>query len=63
VSVTLIEVLMNAKHNLSNPAIPMQKAMGLDQLQNAIDLLESGKSPFDDFDEDELQKVRAQKED
>lgn len=61
-SVTLIEVLENAHHNLSKPIHQVQRDMGLDQLRNAIDLLDSGKSPFDDFDETELEKLRAPKD-
>ena len=53
-SISIIEVLENAKHNLSPGTMPFQKTMGLEQLSNAITLLEKGKNVDDDFDEDDL---------
>lgn len=43
-SVSILEALMNAQHNLGVTALPFQRAIGLDQLNNAIGLLEKGYS-------------------
>ena len=53
-SLTILEVLECAEYNLSNQKIPMQKDMGLRQLRNAIKLLSDGKTPKDDFNEEDL---------
>lgn len=41
-SVTILEALQNAELNLSRAIIPAQKEIGLNQLHNAIMLLDKG---------------------
>ena len=53
-SITILEVLEGAEYNLKNATIQIQKKMGLSQLHNAIKLLSFGKSPDDDFNEEDL---------
>lgn len=50
-SVTLLEVLQNARFNLLEGRLAMQKELGREQLLNAIVLFEKGYSPNNDFDE------------
>lgn len=50
-SVTILEALMNAKHNLKSASIPFPFSMGKEQLHNAVTLLEKGYSLDDDLDE------------
>ena len=59
-SLTIIEVLENAEYNLKRDVLPIRK-IGLDQLRNAIDLLEAGSSPFEDFDQKKLEDIRKNK--
>ena len=53
-SITIGEVLENAEHNLGS-TMQFQKDMGMEQLRNAIYLLnEKEKSVDDDFDENDV---------
>jgi len=61
-SLTILEVLQNAEYNIRKPAMQMQVQMGLNQLKNAIILLDSGKKCNDDFSEDELEKAKKETE-
>lgn len=49
---TILEVLQNARYNLCEGKIPFQIEIGKQQLNNAMDQLESGKSLDDEFEED-----------
>ena len=60
-AVSILEALMNAKHNLENPVMPFQKKMGLEQLGNAIALLEKG-YPIDEEVEPLLEKYGSAQE-
>lgn len=40
-SLSVLEVLMNAKHNLENAVMPVQIEIGKEQLRNAIAQLEN----------------------
>ena len=53
-SLTIMDVLYNAQHNLCNTVMPFQIEIGKEQLNNAIAALESGKS-LDDICEEEAQ--------
>ena len=57
-SISILEVLANAQHNLKPGSMPFQKTIGMEQLSNAITLLENGKTADDDFDEDEVAKLK-----
>jgi hypothetical protein len=48
-SVTILEALQNAQINLQGP-LPFQRAMGMEQLNNAVGLLERGYSPEDEVE-------------
>ena len=55
-SLSILEVLENAKFNLQPNTPGFQKTLGLEQLSNAIYLLdEKEKSVFDDFNEADLE--------
>lgn len=50
-SVTILEVLQNAKFNLvDNLRLPLSQAVGREQLKNAVTLLEKGYQLDEDFD-------------
>lgn len=49
-SVTILEVLQNARYNLSKAGHPVQRDIGLNQLKNAVGLLEKGYDLNDVFD-------------
>jgi len=49
-SVTIIECLMNANHNLQSPLAPALMPMIKEQLNNATTLLEKGYEPDDVVD-------------
>ena len=53
-SLTIFEVLQNAECNLKNSMTSAQQGIGINQLSNAINLLEQGKDLYDDFDESDL---------
>ena len=51
-SVDILEVLMSAEHNFKNANVaPIAQKIALEQLHNAIVLLQKGYSPYDAFDE------------
>ena len=50
-SLTIGEVLGNAEYNLRNAYIPMQTAIGKEQLKNYNLLIDAGYSEDNDFDE------------
>lgn len=41
-AVSILEALMNAQHNLRNPVMPIQRKTGMEQLDNAVELLLKG---------------------
>ena len=47
--ISVLEVLENALYNLKNGTLPMQKAMGISQLENAISQLEGNPDVDADF--------------
>ena len=49
-NVTIMEVLQKAKFNLAETSHPDQKRVGIDQLSNAVTLLEKGYGLHDNFD-------------
>ena len=49
-SVTIMEVLQNAKFNLAEASHPAQRRIGINQLSNAVTLLEKGYGLYDNFD-------------
>ena len=53
-TLSILEVLENAKHNLGPRVMPFQRTIGMEQLSNAIELLFNGKLPDDEFDEKDL---------
>lgn len=52
-TISIFEVLLNAQHNLKSP-MGFQKELGMNQLDNAIKLIENGKTLNDDFNEADL---------
>jgi len=56
-SLTILEVLENAKYNLKSD-MAFQKEIGLRQLSNAITCFENGMKANDDFDEAKLIKFK-----
>jgi len=47
---TILEALENARYNLKNGVLPIQTKIGINQLDNAIALLEKGYEPYDDIE-------------
>lgn len=60
-SLSIIEVLLNAEFNLRPETAPFQKAIGHEQLRNAIVMLDAGKAVTDTFDIDECKEVRKKR--
>ena len=55
-SLTILEVLRNAEYNLKHAVHPAQAKMGMDQLSNAIFLLDDlDKDILDEFNETDLE--------
>lgn len=48
---TIMEVLQNANYNLQNNG-PIGLAIGKEQLKNAVEALENGKTLDDEFEEE-----------
>ena len=57
-SVTILEVLENAKYNLNGTVPEIQLPLAKQQLKNAIKALENGYDIDDDFDEKMLTKIK-----
>lgn len=53
-SLTILEVLENARYNMGGQVPQVQLPLAKEQLENAIKALENGYSPDDDFDEEML---------
>ena len=49
-AVTILEALQNAHYNLANDVVTFQRQLGLEQLSNAIQLLENGYKINDDVE-------------
>lgn len=50
-SLTILEVLGNAKYNLiENKGVPVAQVVGVEQLKNAVTLLEKGYGLNEDFE-------------
>lgn len=47
---TILEALENARYNLKNATAPIQREIGINQLDNAIYLLEKGYDAFVDIE-------------
>lgn len=55
-SLTIHEVLENADYNLQNAKFQTQIDLAREQLHNALQLLDKGKTLEDDFREEDLEK-------
>lgn len=53
-SLTIYEVLCNARYNLENAVFPFQIEMAKQQLANALDAIDSGKTLDDVWEEAQL---------
>ena len=51
-NMTIYEVLLNAQYNLCEAKIPFQIEMGKQQLNNAIEQIDNGKTLEDEFEEE-----------
>lgn len=50
---TIYEVLLNAQYNLCEAKMPFQIEIGKQQLNNAIEQIDNGKTLEDEFEEEE----------
>ena len=50
-SLTIYEVLCNARYNLDNAVFPLQIEMAKEQLANALDAIDNGKTLNDVWEE------------
>lgn len=57
-SVTILEVLENAKYNFDGQMPQIQVPLAKEQLNNAITALENGYGAFDTFEEEMLTKEK-----
>jgi len=53
-SLSILEVLENADYNLQNARLPMQIDLAKRQLNNALKLINKGKTLEDTFNEEDL---------